>query len=801
MGQEPPPDPKPDPSEPTTPNVNFVDPDMKLHLQDKSHFNHQRLVDFFSSLAINHSVMPEVDSKGQLIYSASSPDEGALVYGAKHFGFDFQQRDPNGIVVNVFGVPKKIDIMCTIDFTSARKRSSVICKIPDDNGGFRYMLYCKGADNIIAERLAANERGEGMKVTFKAMEDFALDGLRTLCIGGRELDGAFAEQWLKEWDAASVDLQDRQGKMDAVAEKIECDLQLLGCTGIEDKLQDEVGDTIACLAEAGVKVWMLTGDKIETAINIGVATSLLTNDMDRLVFDFEEMGEDKKAVQRKLHEEAHKLRLAVKAQEASGPLGKDGKPLPPSPDQEVPGSNLAVIMDGACLHAALSKDSEIDFIDLCKNCKAVICCRVSPEQKGSVVRAVRKHQGKVTLAIGDGANDCNMIQSAHVGVGLRGEEGLQAFNVSDVGLAQFRFLKVLLLVHGRWSYRRISKLVLYMFYKNIVLVMPFYWFAIISFFSGQKLYFEYLYQLFNITFTAIPIMVFGVLDQDVNKQDSLDHPQLYTLGHRNYYFTNFIFVQWLLNGMWHSVVCFLIPYYLFSGEAIAHPDGKASDLWMMGAVIYLMVVLIVNLKVVLETYYLTWITHVSVFGSILFWFIVMAVFSASAKISPELLGTLWRLCESPMFWMCLILCPGIALARDFAWKAFRRTFMPELYHRLQVRYQETGEPPRVVKPKRKRTKKQMMLDADGGLIRSGSIDRGYAFTAADGAVVELLNPKDRDPENSPSMSFAGSIPPNNSQSLAAAQQARREAEMMMPQQRGGVQNGGGPGLVFNGRRG
>jgi hypothetical protein len=108
------------------------------------------------------------------------------------------------------------------------------------------------------------------------------------------------------------------------------------------------------------------------------------------------------------------------------------------------------------------RDLQRDFVELCDGSCSVICCRMSPSQKGRMVMLMRRvHPNLCTLAIGDGANDVNMIQSANIGIGVRGKEGMQAVLASDYAITRFRFLLPLLLVHGHWNYRRQSKTILY----------------------------------------------------------------------------------------------------------------------------------------------------------------------------------------------------------------------------------------------------------------------------------------------------------------------------------------------------
>jgi len=317
----------------------------------------------------------------------------------------------------------------------------------------------------------------------------------------------------------------------------------------------------------------------------------------------------------------------------------------------------------------------------------VICCRVSPEQKGAVVRSVRATCSAITLAIGDGANDCNMLQSADVGVGLRGEEGMQAFNCSDYGLSQFRFLKTMMLVHGRWAYRRNAKLVLFMFYKNVVVVLPQFYLNAVSLFSGQRLYIDLMFQLYNVAFTALPIMVFGVLDQDCSKADSSANPHLYFLGPQRFYFNRTVFCQWVISGIWHSLIVFWVPYLAFSGVNITSSDGATTDLWADGMLVYLQVIIVANCKCAIETTYHTWVTWVIIAFSIFMWPFCLLAFQGYAALESfgtyEMSGLLERFLGMPMFYIVTLLTVVAAVSRELLWKSFRRKYFPTIYHRVQ----------------------------------------------------------------------------------------------------------------------
>mmetsp|Transcript_74555 Transcript_74555/g.132167 ORF Transcript_74555/g.132167 Transcript_74555/m.132167 type:complete len:1134 (-) Transcript_74555:161-3562(-) len=672
-------EPKPkDPHAPRTPHVDLVDHKLDELLKgEKRSEQYQHVRTCLLHLAINHEVIPEFGEDRTLTYSASSPDESALAYGARHFGFTLKARDSQGVTVQLNdGKVLKVRILVVLKFNSTRKRSSVIAQfddiLPDGSPQKRLVLYTKGADSVIIERLAPRLVGsEEVRKTQAVLKEMAEDGLRTLCLGGRDLEFSEFERWLQKYEAAACATEERQEKLDQVAEDIETNLELHGITGIEDRLQDNVGNCIVAMKNADIKVWMLTGDKTETAINIGIATGLLEPHPvpeRRPIFsspDFEDAKGD--------FQQEKMVDQLMKCAEKAKQLYKDKQMFE------------GMVMDGKCLEIALLYPDE--FVTISKVCETVVCCRVSPKQKGAVVRLIKKKEKAITLAIGDGANDCNMIQSADVGIGIRGLEGLQAFNVCDYGISQFRFLQNLLMVHGRWCYRRVAILVNYTFYKNVVVVLPQYFLGFHSGFSGQKLYNDFMYQFYNVIHSFFPIMLFGIFDQDVSKKVSLVTPALYKMGLRNEYLNMWCSAGWLLSGVWHSVVVFCIPYYTMSNGNITNSDGKSNDIWMVGTVVYLMVVIIVNLMVVVETCFLTWITWLGIGLSFFLWFFehgVLSGFFMGSVMTPELHGTTQRLLASPMLFLVIIAGTAGSIMVDIHLKGIRRTWFPNALHKVHA---------------------------------------------------------------------------------------------------------------------
>ncbi|KAJ3164163.1 hypothetical protein HK101_000497 [Irineochytrium annulatum] len=402
----------------------FGDPLLTHELSDAASVQYPALRDFFTSLAVCHSVLVSgAPETSDIKYLAQSPDEAALVQAARDVGFTFLSRAGSSIMVDCVGEREESRLLNVIEFNSVRKRMSVIVKRPAGE----IVLYCKGADSVIFERL--REGQEDIKeITARHLEEFAGDGLRTLCIAYTILPEDLYNEWAIKYQAASVSLTDREEKVDEVAEEIERGMLLMGATAIEDKLQDGVSDCIETLSNAGIKIWVLTGDKMETAINIGLSCNLLTKDMNLILIRGEGRRPDgadgtvaqlKDALKRFWGEES--------AEDGGAGLASSAKSLR--------FERYGLVIDGGALKHALDPDGADHLMAVASRCVAVICCRVSPLQKAKVVEMVKTKKKAMCLAIGDGANDVSMIQAANIGVGIAGEEGLQAVMASDYAIA------------------------------------------------------------------------------------------------------------------------------------------------------------------------------------------------------------------------------------------------------------------------------------------------------------------------------------------------------------------------------
>ncbi|CAI5758288.1 unnamed protein product [Candida verbasci] len=619
--------------------------------------------EFLTLLSTCHTVIPEITGDNKIKYQAASPDEGALVQGACDLGYKFIIRRPKGVTIEntLTKTQSEYELLNICEFNSTRKRMSAIFKCPD--GVIR--LFCKGADTVILERLSKDEPQPFVDSTLKHLEDFAAEGLRTLCIASRIISQNEYDEWSKKFQEVSTSLVDRSEKLDAVAELIETNLFLLGATAIEDKLQDGVPETIHTLQDAGIKIWVLTGDRQETAVNIGMSCKLLSEDMNLLIINEENKTNTRLNLQEKLTAiQEHQFDVEDGSLESS----------------------LALIIDGHSLGYALEADLEDLFIELGSRCKAVICCRVSPLQKALVVKMVkRKKKQSLLLAIGDGANDVSMIQAAHVGVGISGMEGMQAARSADISIGQFKYLKKLLLVHGSWSYQRISTAILYSFYKNITLYMTQFWFVFTNGFSGQSIAESWTLTFYNVLFTVLPPFVLGVFDQFVSARLLDKYPQLYQLGQQRKFFNVPIFWSWIINGFYHSAVIFLCSFFIYRYmNNLA--SGLTTDNWAWGVAVYSACTLTALGKAALVVTLWTKFTLIAILGSFvlwLCWYPAYATIAPMINVSVEYRGVLRATYPSITFWGMIFGISVLCLLRDLAWKFYKRLYIPESYHYVQ----------------------------------------------------------------------------------------------------------------------
>ncbi|XP_063105903.1 phospholipid-transporting ATPase VA isoform X1 [Cavia porcellus] len=605
---------------------------------------------------------PEPGQEQELRYEAESPDEAALVYAARAYNCALVDRLPDQVSVELPHLGRlTFELLHTLGFDSIRKRMSVVIRHPLTD---EINVYTKGADSVVMDLLlpcsSEDARGRHQKRIRSKTQSFlnlyAVEGLRTLCIAKRVLSKEEYACWLQGHLEAESSLDNREELLFQSALRLETNLHLLGATGIEDRLQDGVPETISKLRQAGLQIWVLTGDKQETAINIAHACKLLDHDEEIITLN----AESQEAC-------AALLEQCLQYVQSRGPHSTPKKtegnvsvgffPLCSAPPQSTArGPSLSLVIDGRSLAYALEKNLEDKFLFLAKQCRSVLCCRSTPLQKSMVVKLVRSKLKAMTLAIGDGANDVSMIQVADVGVGISGQEGMQAVMASDFAVPKFRYLERLLIVHGHWCYSRLANMVLYFFYKNTMFVGLLFWFQFYCGFSASAMIDQWYLIFFNLLFSSLPQLVTGVLDKDVSADTLLLEPQLYKSGQKMEEYRPRAFWLNMVDAAFQSLVCFFIPY-------MAYYDSDV-DMFTWGTPITAIALLTFLLHLGIETKTWTWLNWVACGFSILLFLTVALIYnSACATCYPPSnpYWTMQTLLGDPVFYLICLITPVTAL--------------------------------------------------------------------------------------------------------------------------------------------
>ncbi|KAI9763285.1 MAG: hypothetical protein M1840_000767 [Geoglossum simile] len=532
--------------------------------------------------------------------------------------------------------------------------------------------------DIINEAVVVDE-GAVFERCFQHINDFATDGLRTLLYGYRYIDEQEYMNWKKIYDDATTSLIDRNTMIERAGEIIEKGFELAGATAVEDKLQRGVPEAIDKLRRANIKLWMLTGDKRETAINIGHSC--------RLVKDYSFIT----IIDRGSGDVEQHIAAAIVA---------------------INSGNVAhsvVVVDGQTL-TQIENDETMKslFFDLATLTDSVICCRASPSQKASLVNTIRKKvKRSVTLAIGDGANDIAMIQEAHVGIGITGKEGLQAARSSDYSIAQFRFLLKLLLVHGRWNYIR-----------TCILSIP-------SSFSEVG----WLHWDQSLRALEFELVQYRIFEKDLGPATLLAIPELYTECQRNGSFNFKIYLGWMFMAASEAMVVFFLMLILFGRILFAHDNG----LYAMGVLTYSSIVILISIKLLLlEMHNKSVVSLIGIALSIGCWFLWNLILSSTYKsnvIYNARGGFLHRFGQSATWWIVLILVVSSCIMFELAIASIRRMYWAtdaDLYRE----YERDGE-------RRKRFEEAASTELQQGWDRSGI--KGSADLLREGQVQELLD--------------------------------------------------------------
>ncbi|XP_026787831.1 phospholipid-transporting ATPase IH isoform X2 [Pangasianodon hypophthalmus] len=640
---------------------------------------------FFRALCLCHTVQVKEEEtvdgikrgihqgKSSSFYISSSPDEVALVEGMKRLGFTYLRLKDNHMeILNREEEIERFELLEVLNFDSVRRRMSVIVR--SSSGDF--YLFCKGADSSIFPRVIS---GKVDQVRAR-VERNAVEGLRTLCVAYKKLTREDYEQVCRLISSAKLALHERDRKLAEAYDLIERDFILLGATAVEDRLQDKAADTIESLHKAGMKVWVLTGDKMETAAATCYASKLFRRSTQILELT------TKRTEEQSLHDVLFDLSRTVLRQH--GTMSRDTFSGLSNEFQD-----YGLIIDGATLSAVLKPAQngstgnykEI-FLEICRNCSAVLCCRMAPLQKAQIVKLIKmSKEHPITLAIGDGANDVSMILEAHVGIGIMGKEGRQAARNSDYAIPKFKHLKKMLLVHGHYYYIRISELVQYFFYKNVCFIFPQFLYQFFCGFSQQPLYDTAYLTLYNISFTSLPILLYSLMEQHINMDILKRDPSLYRDIAKNSLLQWPIFIYWTFLGVFDALVFFFGAFFLFDNTSFTS-NGQMFGNWTFGTLVFTVLVFTVTLKLALDTHYWTWINHFVIWGSLLFYVIFSLLWGGI--IWPflnyqRMYYVFMQMLASGPAWLSIILLIMVSLLPDVLKKVLWRALWPTTTEKIQ----------------------------------------------------------------------------------------------------------------------
>uniref|UniRef100_A0A2I3H6Z9 Phospholipid-transporting ATPase n=1 Tax=Nomascus leucogenys TaxID=61853 RepID=A0A2I3H6Z9_NOMLE len=497
-----------------------------------------RVHEAVKAIALCHNVTPVYESNGVTdqaeaekqyedscrVYQASSPDEVALVQWTESVGLTLVGRDQSSMQLRTPGDQiLNFTILQIFPFTYESKRMGIIVR--DESTG-EITFYMKGADVVMAGIVQYNDWLE------EECGNMAREGLRVLVVAKKSL----AEEQYQDFEAryvqAKLSVHDRSLKVATVIESLEMEMELLCLTGVEDQLQADVRPTLETLRNAGIKVWMLTGDKLETATCTAKNAHLVTRNQD-----------------------IHVFRLVTNRGEAHLELNAFRRK-----------HDCALVISGDSLEVCL-KYYEYEFMELACQCPAVVCCRCAPTQKAQIVRLLQERTGKLTCAVGDGGNDVSMIQESDCGVGVEGKEGKQASLAADFSITQFKHLGRLLMVHGRNSYKRSAALSQFVIHRSLCISTMQAVFSSVFYFASVPLYQGFLIIGYSTIYTMFPVFSL-VLDKDVKSEVAMLYPELYKDLLKGRPLSYKTFLIWVLISIYQGSTIMYGALLLFESEFV-----------------------------------------------------------------------------------------------------------------------------------------------------------------------------------------------------------------------------------------
>ena len=677
--------------------------------------------EFWKALACAHECVCS-DSNGKIEYNGVSPDDVELVKTAASQGYSLLKSPSNIRKILIGNVTHEYEILNILNFSSERKRMSIVLK-----EGNNIKVYTKGADCEIKKRLSKNSSKKYFTAITKGIDIFSAKGYRTLMIAEKTITQDEYMKWSEKLRNGEMNLQKKHSLIDSLYNEMEQDLLLLGATIVEDKLQDNVPETIRDLRLAGIKIWVLTGDKADTAENIALSCNLIskTHKNFKICSHSEETSNDKSFIDNALtkflnefreyafNEEDHAQNYLVENNNNANNNEHSNKQQQQDKHKQQRSRNNSVNEDNSNMNISSEFSSDIDvnnpyynstpfsilieapilagifksveatkqFLRIALFASTVICCRVSPLQKSQVVKIVKEHNKEaVTLAIGDGGNDVSMIMEAHIGIGIHGEEGLRAVQASDFSIGEFQFLRRLLLFHGRANLSRISQMILYFFYKNFLFTITHFFFAFRCLGSGQTIIDDWFITVFNLVFTSLPLGVQACSDFDIREEDGNIVKEMMPFLYKEARDQPLFAIQNFLTSLLKGLIFGAFNFYIFEASLdvdVIDIKGNTENLWFGSLVLYTNVILSVSFSLLLnERFIIILVPLVLIITSFILYiiFCIWVHYETMFNSFASILGSL----SSGKFYLNAALLSGLCFVIDYSLESKRFVFSSDM---------------------------------------------------------------------------------------------------------------------------
>lgn len=590
------------------------------------------------AFAVCNSVLIYENPRTKLLeYSSDNADESALADFASKCNVRLVKRDPECLVLKVGDRKIAYDIISTIPFTSERKRMTIVLR---ERNSKEAIVFSKGSDSVMYG-LSKD------KLYYDQVNNFATAGLRTLVFCIRVLSENETSQWISMYNRATSLVQNREAELYEAAKMIESDMHCIGVSAVEDKLQPYVPEAIYWLRKANIKVWVLTGDKLETAVEIGRTSSIILPDSEVIILSAQDDSS---------------LELQVKNYIRNFHRFRDP---------------IIIFTDFSTDYLLREKSEGILY--LLNHSKSAIFSRATPLQKSMITELINSQKKTLTLAIGDGANDVEMIQRSHVGVGLAGNEGSQAAMNSDFAITRFHHLIRLISVHGSWSFDRLTHTAMIMIYKNVIFAFSMTLLVFDNRSSPSSFYDSFFMSCFNLIFTLIPPFCYGWIEQFLSDAQLAKFPQAYNKN------INVINLPWIiyffLNGFYQACVV-----YFFITRSLPYSPFQEAGVYCFMAAIYT-----ATTQITLWISYWNWINTLAMVVTYLLTLIIMFVYAYIAN--PEITAVFYEGLWTANVWGALIVTFVTALLPSIIIEYLFYTIKPNIIRLLRESYKKYENAP------------------------------------------------------------------------------------------------------------